>query len=149
VLASTNTADDDCAAPLQQLRPAVNPILAALRNGVAKPASKLSRALSSLKWRQSYLGQDTYVYPMEDGQRMLTFKQLEGGGELSGVGTGAVVWPAACVLSKYIERTYDRGSVNSAGSCCWDGMRDMRVCDIGSGTGIHLPNVCILRAHVS
>lgn len=45
-------------------------------------------------------------------------------GEESGVGTGCSVWPAAHVLSKYLEKRY--GS---------NGLRNTRVCDIGSGTG--------------
>jgi predicted nicotinamide N-methyase len=48
-------------------------------------------------------------------------------GELSGLGTGATVWPAAHVLSKYLERRYPL----SAG-----GMRGLKVMDLGSGTGV-------------
>ena len=46
-------------------------------------------------------------------------------GELKGIGTGAVVWPAAHVLAKYMEKRFD--SANS--------LKGKRVIDIGSGTG--------------
>ena len=47
-------------------------------------------------------------------------------GEMKGLGTGTLVWPAAHVLSKYLEKKYI--------SC--PSFKEKRVCDIGSGTGI-------------
>jgi predicted nicotinamide N-methyase len=52
----------------------------------------------------------------------MTFKQI-GNGEMKGIGTGAVVWPAAHVLAKFIECRYP------------EGLCGYTVCDIGSGTG--------------
>ena len=48
-------------------------------------------------------------------------------GELSGLGTGATVWPAAHVLSKYLERRYPLHA---------GGMKGLKVMDLGSGTGV-------------
>lgn len=43
---------------------------------------------------------------------------------MKGLGTGTLVWPAAVVLSKYLEKHFGSGE-----------MQGKRVCDIGSGTG--------------
>lgn len=45
-------------------------------------------------------------------------------GELTGLGTGATVWPAAHVLSKYLEKRFGPG-----------GMLGLRCIDLGAGTG--------------
>ncbi len=83
----------------------------------------MSKILSSLNWRQAHLGSEYYPIELEDG-RVVRVRQLENG-EVSGIGTGATVWAAAHVLSKYLEKEY--GRVGLAGK---------RVCDIGAGTGV-------------
>jgi 2-polyprenyl-3-methyl-5-hydroxy-6-metoxy-1,4-benzoquinol methylase len=94
---------------------------------------KFQRIANNLKWRQQY--QSSRVYPLTIGsgdgdcdgrntKKELTFTQIDNG-EMRGLGTGAVVWPAAHVLVKYLEKRY--GGIN--------GMRGQRVIDIGSGTG--------------
>ncbi len=65
---------------------------------------------------------ETYPINLDDG-RVINIKQLSNGEE-SGIGTGAIVWPAAHVLSKILEMEYGQG-----------GLLNRRVCDIGSGTG--------------
>lgn len=99
-------------------------ILDALQNGKSgMKNAKFAEVAKSMQWRQKYLGAEIYPITLDDG-RTLNFKQVENG-ETSGLGTGAIVWPAAHVLSKYMELKYRSEK----------GMDGMRVCDIGSGTG--------------
>ena len=55
----------------------------------------------------------------------LRLKQLMQG-ELTGLGTGATVWPAAHVLAKYLEKRWPPSE---------GGMRGLRVIELGAGTG--------------
>jgi predicted nicotinamide N-methyase len=70
-------------------------------------------------------------------KRVITLRQVLNG-ELKGLGTGVSVWPAAHVLSKYLEKRY--GS---------NGLCGQRVCDIGSGTGCAGFISAALGAHVT
>ena len=83
---------------------------------------KLKRLTNSLAWRHTYQGSEIYPIELSD-RRVLSIRQLSNG-ETKGFGTGTSVWPAAHVLSKYLERRYGPGGLNGK-----------RVCDIGSGTG--------------
>ena len=59
-------------------------------------------------------------------------------GELTGLGTGATVWPAAHVLAKYLERRWGAG-----------GMTGLRVVDLGAGTGAVGLAAAVLGADVT
>lgn len=83
---------------------------------------KLRRLANSLQWRHKYQNSDGYCITMLD-KRVITLRQILNG-ELKGLGTGVFVWPAAHVLSKYVEKRYGP-----------NGLCGQRVCDIGSGTG--------------
>jgi len=73
--------------------------------------------LSLLSFRQKYLGAEIYPIVLDDG-RILNIKQVENG-ETNGFGTGATLWAAAYVLSKYLELHYK------------ETIQKLRVCDIG------------------
>lgn len=93
-----------------------------LGNGSSKMKNpRIQRAANSLQWRQKFDNCDFYNYTLEDN-RVICIKQISNG-EMKGLGTGAVVWPAAHILSKYLELKY---GVSLDGKV---------VCDIGSGTG--------------
>jgi len=80
----------------------------------------MARIAAALGWRQKYENKPQYLLELESGTT-LEFDQIPNG-ETSGVGTGAHVWPAAHVLSKYLEK---RG-----------GLAGATVVDLGSGTGV-------------
>lgn len=85
---------------------------------------KLQRITNNLQWRQQYQNSSKYLLQLGNNPTIeLSFNQIDNG-EMRGIGTGAVVWPAAHVLVKYMEKRY--GST---------GLRGKRVIDIGSGTG--------------
>lgn len=62
---------------------------------------------------------------------VLEFRQLQAG-EVTGLGTGATVWPAAHVLAKYLERRFADVGVGEGRR----GMEGLRAVDLGSGTGV-------------
>lgn len=62
---------------------------------------------------------------------VLEFRQLQAG-EVTGLGTGATVWPAAHVLAKYLERRFANVGVGEGRR----GMEGLRAVDLGSGTGV-------------
>lgn len=109
-----------------------NPIAALIRRGAeeagrlqgtSRASSKVQRMINSLQWRQAHSKDVIYPLALESGA-VIEIKQLQAG-EITGLGTGATVWPAAHVLAKYLERRY--GERGLAGS---------RVVDLGSGTGV-------------
>lgn len=83
---------------------------------------KFSKIFRSLQWRQQYQSSEHYSITLEDG-RDLKLKQILNG-ELKELGTGTLVWPAATVMCKYLEKVYGPN------------MSGKQVCDIGAGTGI-------------
>ena len=93
---------------------------------VAKSKSvKLQRLSASLSWRQRYQTADEYPYEFNEGGNTFSVSQVANG-ELKGLGTGTFVWPAAHVLAKFLEKNFrDRND--------WI---EVRVCEIGSGTGL-------------
>lgn len=94
-----------------------------LRNGKSSAKTdKIKRLVNSLQWRHKYQNTDYYSIEMLDGS-VINLRQLPNG-EILGLGTGVSVWPAAHVLSKYVEKRF--GAF---------GLHGKRVCDIGSGTG--------------
>jgi predicted nicotinamide N-methyase len=93
-----------------------------LRNENSKIKNpKFQRIWNSFKWRQTYLNSDEYLLELNNG-KTLKLQQISNG-ELKGLGTGSLVWPAAHVLSKYFEKSL---------SYYFPGKS---VIDIGSGTG--------------
>ncbi|CAB1110416.1 unnamed protein product [Ectocarpus sp. CCAP 1310/34] len=117
-----------------------NPIAALIRQGAeeagrlqgsSRAATKVQRMINSLQWRQAHSKDDIYPLPLESGV-VLEFRQLQAG-EVTGLGTGATVWPAAHVLAKYLERRFgsDGGGGGRPG-----GMERLRAVDLGAGTGV-------------
>lgn len=99
-------------------------MLELLRQGKSKMRNrKYAKAVEAFQWRQSHLDASLYPIELEDGN-ILHFKQVAHG-ETTGIGTGATLWPAAHVLSKYLEKKL---------SACANRSR-LRIVDIGSGTG--------------
>ncbi len=92
--------------------------------------SKHKRLFQSLQWRQSFQNSETYDYVLEDttavesSNRIIKIRQIQNG-ELKGLGTGTFVWPAAHILSKYLEKRFAHGE-----------LQGKYICDIGSGTGL-------------
>ena len=82
--------------------------------------SKLDRMVQSLSWRDAHARADRY--PLEVGGLSFSVRQLMMG-ELTGLGTGATVWPAAVVLIKFMERRFGRS-----------GLTGKRVIELGAGT---------------
>lgn len=109
-----------------------NPIAALIRRGAeeagrqqgnSRATTKVQRMINSLQWRQAHSKDEYYPLALESGT-VLRFRQLQAG-EVTGLGTGATVWPAAHVLAKYLERRFgDKGMCGS------------RLVDLGSGTGV-------------
>lgn len=62
---------------------------------------KMQRSANALQWRQKFQNSPVYEITLEDN-RFFSFNQI-GNGEMKGIGTGAVVWPAAHVLAMYME----------------------------------------------
>ena len=115
-------------------------IIEIFREGrVGMKSEKYRRIAESLHWRQSYQKAEIYEYYLENPpSSKLRIQQIDNG-ELKGIGTGAFVWPAAHVLSKYLELHYGASA---------DAMQGMRVCDIGTGTGITGLVAALLGAEV-
>jgi methylase of polypeptide subunit release factors len=93
-------------------------------------SAKYRKISSALQWRQKYMKAEYYILDLNKYASIdrtvaeaisIRVKQIEGG-EIKGLGTGANVWPAAHVLSKYLEKAYGK-------------MNGMSICDLGSGTG--------------
>ncbi|KAF0720487.1 Aste57867_280 [Aphanomyces stellatus] len=102
-------------------------ILDVLREGaqqsrLRRNSSKMGRALQSLVWRDAFINQAEFSIAFAD--RELRVRQLPNG-EINGLGTGLTVWPAACVLLKYLEHHYAASH----------GLQDKRVVELGCGTG--------------
>jgi len=87
-----------------------------------KRSPRIQRTVNSLRWRQKFQSSEVYRIELENGT-CLELKQLKNG-EINGIGTGANVWPAAHILSKYFEKLYMNRTTQMP-----------RVCDIGTGTG--------------
>lgn len=109
-----------------------NPIAALIRMGAeeagrlqgnCRAVTKVQRMINSLQWRQAHSKDEFYPLALESG-KVLRFRQLQAG-EVTGLGTGATVWPAAHVLAKYLELRFGEG-----------GMKGSQTVDLGSGTGV-------------
>lgn len=110
-----------------------NPILSVLRHGQLRrnSSSKLKAVSNVLTWRQSYESSEYYSYPLDeavvDGEdEKVLIRQIRNG-EMKELGTGTFVWPAAIILTKYLEKCYREDKNIFVGKRC---------IDIGSGTGI-------------
>lgn len=126
--------DDSSSSTRIEGRPlaAPNPIAALIRRGAeeagrlqggSRASSKVQRMINSLQWRQAHSKDVFYPLALESGA-VIEIKQLQAG-EITGLGTGATVWPAAHVLAKYLERRFGGR-----------GLKGSRVVDLGSGTGV-------------
>lgn len=115
---ATRTTNNPIAALIRQ-----GALEAGLRQGPNRAVTKVQRMINSLQWRQAHSKDEFYPLALESG-KVLQIKQLQCG-EVTGLGTGATVWPAAHVLAKYLERRCGEG-----------GLRGSRVVDLGSGTGV-------------
>ncbi|CAM9144956.1 unnamed protein product [Pylaiella littoralis] len=126
----------------RSIRP--NPIAALIRQGAeeagrlqggSRATTKVQRMINSLQWRQAHSKDEIYPLPLESGV-ILEFRQLQAG-EVTGLGTGATVWPAAHVLAKYLELRFGQNKTNTIGSVeGMGGMAGLRAVDLGSGTGV-------------
>ena len=92
-------------------------------------SKKMEMILRNLQWRQNFQNKDHYVYNLNNTNEIYIHQTLNG--EMNGIGTGAHVWPAAVVLSKYLEKKYSINEKDNKHS-----LQGLRICDIGSGTGI-------------
>ena len=98
-------------------------ILTSSGNEITKKCSnKLQRIIKTLQWRQSFQSTTSFIHHFDDNDTVINVKQILNG-EMNGLGTGTMVWPAAQCLCKYLELNKDR-------------IKDKRICDIGTGTGI-------------
>jgi hypothetical protein len=95
-----------------------------VRNG------KIASKLSVLQWRQTYQSSEYYKLLLDNGNE-ISLRQILNG-ESKGLGTGTFVWPAAHVLSKYLEKRFMASSDLGSSDL---GMAGLSVCDIGTGTG--------------
>lgn len=111
---------------------APNPVAALIRRGAEevgrlqgtrRATTKVQRMINSLQWRQAQSQDDLYHLKLESGA-VLRLRQIQAG-EITGLGTGVTVWPAAHVLAKYLELKFGEG-----------GMKGFRTVDLGSGTGV-------------
>ena len=75
------------------------------RSGARRPAAGIALALGALEWRQRYANADEYPLELPTVPCTLSLRQRMRG-ELTGLGTGATVWPAAHVLARYLERRF-------------------------------------------
>ncbi|OQS05081.1 kinesin, partial [Thraustotheca clavata] len=96
-------------------------IVDVIRGGVCVRGSpKLSSAIRALSWRDAYINQPEFCVSL--GSRTLRVRQIANG-EVNGLGTGLSVWPAACVLLKYLEHEYGY-------------LKGKAVLELGCGTGV-------------
>ncbi|RYG96013.1 hypothetical protein EON65_55060 [archaeon] len=97
-----------------------------LANGQAKGLKnkKQLRILQNLKWRQAFQASELYEYIFLDDVTF-SLKQIPNG-EMKGLGTGTFIWPAAQVLSKYLEHVFSPTN----------GLAGKKVCELGSGVGL-------------
>jgi len=92
-----------------------------LRTGT-RASWKLQRIANGFRWRQCFEGCSEYILPLAVSSTPLVVTQIPNG-EVKDLGTGTFVWPAAAVMSKYLERHADL-------------VRGKSVIELGSGTGL-------------
>ena len=104
------------------------------------PPSLVASRMNALLWRQRFAAQTEFhcvcqVPGAEDGgtRGVEVHINQQLGGESSGLGTGACVWPAAQVLMGFLERACAEGAPPFVAK---GGLRGKRVADLGSGTGV-------------
>lgn len=95
----------------------------AVSDGASSSSSSLiQKRIQTLGWRNRYSQEDDY--PITVNGVNFSVRQVQRGEVEGTYGTGATVWPAAVVLTRYLERHATTL------------LRDKRVVDLGSGTGI-------------
>jgi len=132
----------------------------ATENGKPFMSESLIRKTQSLGWRNRNSQNEnypitllqTYAVPDEDGgckstrirRRNFSVRQVQRGEVEGTYGTGATVWPAAIVLTKYLERiqnqeiTKNVNDKDDKGVCdnSQITLRGRHVIDLGGGTGV-------------
>lgn len=86
----------------------------------------LFQVYNLLKWRQKFQRSEYYELELCSGAVLKVNQILNG--EIKGLGTGSQVWPAAHVLVKFLELRYGMHTLS--------GLHRLKLCDIGTGTGI-------------
>jgi predicted nicotinamide N-methyase len=103
----------------------------------AKQSTFIQKRIQTLGWRNRYSQDDYYpvvLEPVDGGRHEFSVLQVQRG-ELEGTyGTGATVWPASVVLLKYLQRHSESL------------LREKRVVDLGSGTGVTSIGAALLGA---
>ncbi|KAF0709557.1 hypothetical protein AaE_012836 [Aphanomyces astaci] len=108
----------------------------AQRSTLRQASSKMGRAMQSLVWRDAFINRADFSIPVGTSH-VLQVRQAPNG-EINGLGTGLTVWPAACVLLKYLEHHYAPSN----------GLQGKRVVELGCGTGAVGLAAAMLGAHV-
>jgi hypothetical protein len=99
IMSDSTTTASSLPSPSVKKAPSIMDIF---KNGKSQLKNKkMQRSANALQWRQKYQNSATYEITLED-KRSFSFNQI-GNGEMKGIGTGAVVWPAAHVLAMYME----------------------------------------------
>jgi predicted nicotinamide N-methyase len=98
-------------------------------NVIVNGSSKMKRVTRALQWRQSFQNKEV-CNGIVVGSEELNIIQIPNPEE-AGIGTGGQVWPAAVVLTKYLERRFGTPDKQTS-----DSLTDKNVCELGSGTGI-------------
>lgn len=93
-----------------------------LHSSCNNSGSAVLRGMRALGWRQQF--QFSKAYRLDVAGVALEVRQIEMG-EVTGLGTGANVWPAAVVLAKFLEKEFGDKS---------GGLSGRRVADLGCGT---------------
>jgi predicted nicotinamide N-methyase len=101
------------------------------RSSSSKQSEKLKRRSQSLGWRNRH--SQTEFYPLTVNNVDFSVQQVQRGEVEGTYGTGATVWPAAMVLVKYLEKNPTL-------------LKDKKVVDLGSGTGVTSVASAILGA---
>jgi predicted nicotinamide N-methyase len=114
--------------------PAARAFFAALdgETSSAGASAFVKKRIQTLGWRNRY--SQVEFYPVTVDGVNFSVRQVQRG-ELEGTyGTGATVWPASVVLLKYLEKHADKL------------LRNKRIVDLGSGTGITAIAAALLGA---
>lgn len=109
------------------------------------------KIVASLSWRDRYCNQPYFHMTLEPPpawkhhtrvrQERLRIRQLPNG-ELTGLGTGATVWPAACVFIKFLQHQFESSTTTTTVLSDDDDSKNLsrifdakRIIELGSGTG--------------
>jgi hypothetical protein len=126
--------------------PIVNAFTQLLKNGektsaLSKKSSNLYKVSQVLGWRNRFSQSEYYPVKLSlsNGHKGLEeistvefkVKQVQRGEVDNTYGTGATVWPASLVLTKYLEHL-----VNNDKNTICKNVKGLNICDLGAGTGV-------------